>query len=703
MRAVLLATSPGAEAHLPPPLHGRPGETVTGRLRRQLAGFGVTDVTVIGRPEIMPGLPVDPESTPGRVTVRTATNPAGDLRLLAEAVTGDEPVLLLTADALLADTAISAVLSDPTERSGVLVGPLEDARPGEPPLRRDRGLVLSVGTGFHRAAGADAAGCGVLKITEPFLPELRAAVAQLLADDITELTGETDAWTLVLLAVVRGGTKLTAYSVPGVPYGRVDSQSAAESLHEDITRCDEDAVRMRLCVKADDDLFATYSISSYSRHLVRFFRRVRLTPVAVTWLSIFLAFGAAALFVQASRPALIGGALLMYVSFALDCVDGQLARYTHRFTAFGGWLDMIADRAKEYLIYGGLAWGAAASGHDWAWPLAIAALSVQVVRHMTDTWYGTMQDAATLRQATRSLLYAEDGFATTGGGETAPGSAAVRLGRTLGRLSARFTAQRRSPAYWFKRTIVFPVGERWLVMGLGAALFNGEVALAALLAWQLVAFAYTLAGRTLRAWSAKVAVLARPDKAVHRDDGPLSRLLPALTVPPLPVLAVAVAGIGVAIVLAATGAGAARWVTVVAGIVLLAAVTTAGNRHAGPLDWLVPAGLRAGEYGLAVACGLVGGVPLPLVFGLLTAFALYHYDLAARVDKAASPMGSREFGLGWEGRALLLLVALIPGVATWLFALLTAHMVLVFLGGALLGRRRAARRPGSPERVATAA
>lgn len=351
---------------------------------------------------------------------------------------------------------------------------------------------------------------------------------------------------------------------------------------------------------------------------------------------------------------------------------------------------MIADRGKEYLLYGGLAWGAASAGIDWAWPLAVAAIGVQVVRHMTDTWYGTMQDSASLRKATRSLLYADDGF--TGSSAKPASSVAVRLGKKLGRLSAQFAAERRSPAYWFKRTIVFPVGERWLVMALGAAVFDGGIALAALLTGQLIALGYTLAGRTLRSWAAKVDVLARPDKATHRDDGPLARLLPVLAWPPLPVLAVGLAAVAAAVVSAAVGLGGARLVALGAGLVFVAAaVTTVGNRHGGPLDWLVPGALRAGEYGLAVACGLAAEVPMPVLFGLLFALSLYHYDLAARVDKAASPLDSREYGLGWEGRCLVLLVALIPGVGVWVFGLFALHMLLVFLGGALLGRRAASR------------
>ena len=94
---------------------------------------------------------------------------------------------------------------------------------------------------------------------------------------------------------------------------------------------------------------------------------------------------------------MVAGAVLLYLGFVLDCVDGQLARYTRHFSAFGGWLDTMADRAKEYVVYAGLAAGADRIGLPYAWPLAIAAIVLQTVRHMTDAWYGALHDEAAAR------------------------------------------------------------------------------------------------------------------------------------------------------------------------------------------------------------------------------------------------------------------------------------------------------------------
>src|SRR5690242_2783745 len=137
---------------------------------------------------------------------------------------------------------------------------------------------------------------------------------------------------------------------------------------------------------------------------------------------------------------MIAGGILLYLGFVLDCVDGQLARYTRTFGAFGGWLDTMADRAKEYTVYAGLAAGADRAGLPYAWPLAITAILLQTVRHMTDAWYGALHDEAACRPGPR---------------------AAGGVGARLTAASDRVRGAAGSAAYWLKRIVVFPIGERW--------------------------------------------------------------------------------------------------------------------------------------------------------------------------------------------------------------------------------------------------
>src|SRR5690606_5885322 len=74
--------------------------------------------------------------------------------------------------------------------------------------------------------------------------------------------------------------------------------------------------------------------------------------------------------------------------FVFDCVDGQLARYARKFGVLGAWLDATFDRFKEYVVFAGLAIGAAVAGLGDVWTLALAALALQSVRHLLDFSFG---------------------------------------------------------------------------------------------------------------------------------------------------------------------------------------------------------------------------------------------------------------------------------------------------------------------------
>jgi hypothetical protein len=75
-------------------------------------------------------------------------------------------------------------------------------------------------------------------------------------------------------------------------------------------------------------------------------------------------------------------------------------------------------------------------------------------------------------------------------------------------------------------------------------------------------------------------------------------------------------------------------------------------------------------------------VPAPVVFALLFALALHHYDVTARMEKGTPRQGARA-GLGWDGRVLLLVAAALTGVATSATALLAGIVAGAFLIGAV--------------------
>jgi phosphatidylglycerophosphate synthase len=606
------------------------------------------------------------------VRVLPGGDPTTELREIAGlARTAGEP-LLLCADDLVAHPGLLRILAtEPGGRSTVLVVADTDGD-----LREDRGRLLSA---TPEAATARFLGAFCIAGTDLALladAADRAADSSERADPAagtrTVGVGVGSAVDTLLPALLDAGLVPVATRVRLLHAERVTDAAGLAAARAAVAAVDEDRALLRLAVKEKDDFFTTYAVSSWSPLVTRWCARLGLTPSGVTAVSVLFCVAAAALFWQASRPAMIAGAVLLYLGFMLDCVDGQLARYTRNFGAFGGWLDTMADRAKEYVAYAGLAAGADRIGLPHAWPLAIAAMLLQTVRHMTDAWYGALHDEAAHRPT--------------------PAAAATGVGARLSQASNRVQADTGSPAYWAKRIVVFPIGERWALIAVLAAASNGRVALLAVLGWGLLAAAYTLGLRSLRSRSMRVPVLDTVDTARHRDDGPLVRSLIGRAALPGPLwwALVAVAGSAALLVVGLTGAlsgDRALIATGVAALVVLTAGLPAPARHDGALDWLVPAALRAAEYLMIVAVGLIGEVPSPVVFILLFAVTLHHYDLTARMEKGVPAGADARTVTGWDGRVLVLVVVALAGVATAGMAVLAGVVGATFVIGAIAGWR----------------
>jgi phosphatidylglycerophosphate synthase len=228
-----------------------------------------------------------------------------------------------------------------------------------------------------------------------------------------------------------------------------------------IDRAFTEEALLESAVKEGDSPFTTYLVSPYSKHIARFGARRGWTPNAVSIVSLAIGLAAAAAFAAGSRAGLIAGAVLLQVSFAADCVDGQLARYSGKSSRLGAYLDSMFDRTKEYLVYAGLAVGAVRGFDDEVWLLATAALALLTCRHVADFAYAASQPA-----------------------QTGVGSYAAAFGA--------------SPASWIRSTnlfIRFPIGERLALISLTAAVWSPRVTFVALLVWGSIAVAFASAVR----------------------------------------------------------------------------------------------------------------------------------------------------------------------------------------------------------------
>ncbi|MFC9685250.1 DUF5941 domain-containing protein [Streptomyces sp. NPDC056948] len=440
-------------------------------------------------------------------------------------------------------------------------------------------------------------------------------------------------------------------AVPADPQARNEARQA-------LTAVDDEAVRLKSAVKSRDGFFTTYCISPYSRYIARWCARRGLTPNQVTTASLITALIAAACAATGTRGGFVAAGVLLIASFVLDCVDGQIARYSLQYSTLGAWLDATFDRAKEYAYYAGLALGAARGGDD-VWALALGAMVLQTCRHVVDFSFNEANHDATANTSPTAAL----------------SDKLDSVGWTV----------------WIRRMIVLPIGERWAMIAILTAATTPRITFYVLLIGCAFAATYTTAGRVLRSLTRKAR---RTDRAAGAladltDSGPLAQGfaeavkkpaggLPGFTAPVVALLG----GLAVVLTAALTGFGG-PWPIVAAAVYALTSGLAVARPLKGALDWLVPPFLRAAEYGTVLVLAAKADVngALPAAFGLVAAVAYHHYDTVYRIrgNAGASPAWLvRSIG-GHEGRTLLVTVLAALLTASQFTVALTALAVAVAL------------------------
>ncbi len=308
-----------------------------------------------------------------------------------------------------------------------------------------------------------------------------------------------DTVALLLVGLVRAGAPVQSVYLRRLFWSRPLSNAAAERTEARMAELDEDRLLLDSAVKGADGFFTTFFVSPYSRHIASWAARRGLTPNQVTLASLVIGVLAAAAFAAGERWGLVAGAVLLQAAFTTDCVDGQLARYTRQFSKFGAWLDSMLDRTKEYLVFAGLAIGASRAG-DPVWLLACSALVLQTVRHTSDASHASLQRQGTgaVRQPPLEQPHDHAGAAAEARrGTPAPPPRRRTFAARVLSLWARLDDVR--VVRWLKRMAAFPIGERFALVSITAALFTPRVTFVALLVWGSFAIAYTHSGRILRA------------------------------------------------------------------------------------------------------------------------------------------------------------------------------------------------------------
>ena len=448
--------------------------------------------------------------------------------------------------------------------------------------------IVSAGSSEHNVSAPTHQMLGFIRIAK----SARSSAAITQASEYCELLShKPNVVDLITVALVRAAAPVIAIGVTGV-CERAESVVELTKFQSQVSEQDEQDVRTKQALRADDGFYSTFVLRKLSRKVSMFAVKRGWTPNQITATSLILALFVSGFFATGWWPLMIVGAIGVQVSIIIDCADGEVARFTGVSSQFGAWLDAATDRIKEYALYAGLAFGASHHGLN-LWPLATGLMVLQTVRHMSDYNFHAVQVIRETAVIPLSLGEPNDIPAASNG--------------SLLDTSAALNSN--SQIRWIKKIIHMPIGERWLVISLGAAINSPGFALWSLLSLGLIALAYTTTGRILRSktW--------RHPKTVSGCDVLERQLNP---------------GLGV------------EWFW-------------ADGSHplTGKFAWMAPALLRLFELGLVFVIARNN----PIAYLWIFAIAFHHYDALYRsLAGFEMPKVIKAYGLGFLGRSLIIIM-----------------------------------------------
>jgi hypothetical protein len=412
-------------------------------------------------------------------------------------------------------------------------------------------------------------------------------------------------------------------------------------------------------------------IDPLARDVARWALARDLAPTSICGISLGFGLIAATWF---TSPALAGKlvAILALGAAFVSGRAGSLVAASGRWPSTAlDWLGTASALLIEFGVYAALAVSTGAhslgplgtgfpaaaggAGQQGLWRLAMAAMGMLAVRRLAELCYD------------RAVADGREG-----------GSAAMRR---------------------FEQAITLPAGERYLVIALADIIFGPRVTLLVLLCWGAVASAYLLTGRMVGS-ALMATLLGTPgvpgpqsratttgidELAAYRNDGWMAREIGLVVQGRLPPLLPAAVGLVVTGVLAALGLANLPGLLMLTPVeAMLLAALGSRHRHDGRHDWLVPPLLLTGEFLYIAALGLAHQVPPLAIYTLLAAIVLRHVDVAYRA-RHGTGISADIYGLGWDGRMLLLGLGAMTGQAPLVYIAFSGYLWVLFgwdfLGG----------------------
>jgi phosphatidylglycerophosphate synthase len=394
-------------------------------------------------------------STSKTIVKVTSTNTLADL--LKHFADAKDDIVFLDETSVITEPHLELLTDFPRSASAALVAKETDF--ADTLVRATQ--VVSASSAGHKPTEANRVFTGAIRLSKKQAPEITAALEAAIARN-----AKGHALDLLLVALVRATVRVDAVELEAAPFARSQDETVRAETTKTLDKIKIPMLRLKLANRANDGFFSVFFLRRVSKLLTWAAVKVGATPNQVTIASFAIGLYAAFLFAQGDTWSLVGGAILLQVSIIVDCVDGEIARYTRKFSELGAWLDAITDRVKEYAVFLGLAYGAFIHNGQNLWVPAAVLMAIQTFRHLSDYNFSQVVKARAAEEIPAPVDFMADWDGVTSQMEALDPDD-----------EHAFTKKR--IRYWLGKIVIFPIGERWLAISftaaVGGALFTFTV------------------------------------------------------------------------------------------------------------------------------------------------------------------------------------------------------------------------------------
>ena len=380
--------------------------------------------------------------------------------ILAAFESSDKDLLLVDENSVVTQPHLELLTDYPRTVTTALVAKTKGGL-----TRVAQGRITGASSSFHEVGHGNHTFLGIIRLSQT----QRVQILEVL-HKVKDTKHAGNAIDLVLVALVRAALVVAPAEVAGAPYLRSTDSAEREGVKREIAALNDARLRLKLANRANDGFFSVFFLRKFSKLFTWAAVRLKMTPNQVTLISFAVGLYSAYQFSLGTFWSIFAGAVLLQLSIIIDCVDGELARYTRQFSQLGAWLDAITDRIKEYLVFFALAYGAAKDGRD-LWIPAIGMMLFQTFRHISDYNFARINKIRSSQLDPLDFDIKNDGFINV------ESEKKTRL------------------EYWSKKAVQFPIGERWLVISASSVIGGAAFTFTIMPILALISIALVFRGR----------------------------------------------------------------------------------------------------------------------------------------------------------------------------------------------------------------